>query len=259
MVSKTHSGGCIFGKLSRIGRRRSGAASADLPQGRGRPGGAESRARILDAAGELFADRGIDGVSTRELAKKANVNIGAINYHFGGKEALYHETLETLLEDTGPIFRDIVDELYRRLTAAKGAKRKLTDLTHWYVRAMFRAVLGNARAHWQMAFLLREFHNPSQEFPRLLQEKIDPMHNAVGVLIGEALGTEPDSPDVKLKTLALINQIMSFGACRAVVCARVGWDDYSPDRIDEIANSVAPSIIASLGLPSIQHTEKENA
>ncbi|HOC93401.1 MAG TPA: TetR family transcriptional regulator [bacterium] len=48
----------------------------------------ETRQRILDAATEMFASCGYDGVSVRDIAAKAGVNIGAISYHFGGKENL---------------------------------------------------------------------------------------------------------------------------------------------------------------------------
>lgn len=49
----------------------------------------ESKERILSVALELFANNGFDKTSTREIAKKANVNISAIKYYFGDKESLY--------------------------------------------------------------------------------------------------------------------------------------------------------------------------
>jgi len=49
----------------------------------------ESKERILNIALELFANNGFDKTSTREIAKKANVNISAIKYYFGDKESLY--------------------------------------------------------------------------------------------------------------------------------------------------------------------------
>ncbi len=48
----------------------------------------ETRQKILDAATEMFAANGYDGVSVRDIAAKAGVNVGAISYHFGGKENL---------------------------------------------------------------------------------------------------------------------------------------------------------------------------
>ncbi|MGA2867260.1 MAG: TetR/AcrR family transcriptional regulator [Verrucomicrobiota bacterium] len=48
----------------------------------------QTRERILDAAERLFAKRGLERVSTREITKAAQANVGAINYYFGSKEGL---------------------------------------------------------------------------------------------------------------------------------------------------------------------------
>ena len=50
-------------------------------------------AKILDAAEELFADRGYYGVSIRQITSKAGVELALVNYHFGKKENLFHEVI----------------------------------------------------------------------------------------------------------------------------------------------------------------------
>ncbi len=49
---------------------------------------ADTKTRILDAAEEAFADFGFDAASLRCIIKRANVNLAAVHYHFGSKEAL---------------------------------------------------------------------------------------------------------------------------------------------------------------------------
>jgi TetR/AcrR family transcriptional regulator, regulator of cefoperazone and chloramphenicol sensitivity len=56
--------------------------------------GESTRARILEAAGEVFADKGYAATTVREICERASVNVAAVNYYFGGKESLYTETLE---------------------------------------------------------------------------------------------------------------------------------------------------------------------
>lgn len=51
--------------------------------------------RIIDTAVPLFAMKGYAGVSVRELAKEAGVNIALISYYFGGKEKLYSHILSS--------------------------------------------------------------------------------------------------------------------------------------------------------------------
>lgn len=55
-------------------------------------------ARLLAAARALFARRGYDGTSVRAITAKAKANLGAITYHFGSKEALYHKVIESITE-----------------------------------------------------------------------------------------------------------------------------------------------------------------
>jgi AcrR family transcriptional regulator len=55
---------------------------------------ADTRERILDVAEELFAEKGIVATSLRALTKAADVNLAAVHYHFGSKEALLDAVLE---------------------------------------------------------------------------------------------------------------------------------------------------------------------
>ncbi|MDG2307030.1 MAG: TetR/AcrR family transcriptional regulator [Candidatus Binatia bacterium] len=48
-----------------------------------------TKARILQAAQEVFAERGFEGASTREIASRADVNISSLHYHWDSKETLY--------------------------------------------------------------------------------------------------------------------------------------------------------------------------
>src|SRR5580692_4347987 len=49
----------------------------------------ETRRRLLDSAGEVFAEKGFANSTVREICKKAGANIAAVNYHFGDKQKLY--------------------------------------------------------------------------------------------------------------------------------------------------------------------------
>lgn len=48
----------------------------------------ETKDRLLDAAEELFAERGVAETSLREITALADANLAAVNYHFGGKDGL---------------------------------------------------------------------------------------------------------------------------------------------------------------------------
>jgi len=57
-----------------------------------------TRQALLDHATDVFAESGFDGASVREITRRATINLAAINYHFGGKEALYREVLRLAVD-----------------------------------------------------------------------------------------------------------------------------------------------------------------
>ena len=59
---------------------------------------ADTRCRILDAAERLFADRGIDAISIRDITQAAKVNLAAVNYHFQNKKGMVTEVFGRRLQ-----------------------------------------------------------------------------------------------------------------------------------------------------------------
>lgn len=57
---------------------------------------ADTKWRVIAAATHLFASKGMENVSLRELTTAAGVNLAAVNYHFGSKEALCEAVLDSL-------------------------------------------------------------------------------------------------------------------------------------------------------------------
>jgi AcrR family transcriptional regulator len=56
------------------------------------------RNRLLDVAEKLFSERGFADTSVRDITAKANCNVAAVNYHFGGKDKLYIEMFRRHME-----------------------------------------------------------------------------------------------------------------------------------------------------------------
>lgn len=66
---------------------------------------------ILKKAHKLFAEKGYNAVSVREIAKECDVNLAAINYHFKNKESLYYETIKSSVALT----EESIHNLYTQL------------------------------------------------------------------------------------------------------------------------------------------------
>ncbi|WP_019029911.1 TetR/AcrR family transcriptional regulator [Colwellia piezophila] len=75
--------------------------------------------KILDAADVLFADKGFNGTSLREITSQANVNLAAVNYHFGSKKELIKSVMSRYMDELSP-------QLESALLLICQAKRKPT-------------------------------------------------------------------------------------------------------------------------------------
>ena len=72
-----------------------------------------TRERILDAAERLFMAHGYEGTSMRQITGEANVNLAAVNYHFGSKEALMQEAFRRRLDWLNEERMRVLDRLER--------------------------------------------------------------------------------------------------------------------------------------------------
>lgn len=74
----------------------------------------DARQKLLQTARALFSERGLEGTSTRDIAKMAGLNISLISYYFGGKEGLYKEIfmsfglhISKVIDETLASFQDL--------------------------------------------------------------------------------------------------------------------------------------------------------
>lgn len=74
----------------------------------------DTRDQILDTAERLFAEFGIDGVSIRTITAEARVNLAAIHYHFGSKEALVREVFVRRIDPLNRERLRLLDDLLER-------------------------------------------------------------------------------------------------------------------------------------------------
>ena len=65
----------------------------------------DTKSRILDAAEELFISGGFDSLSMRQITSAAGVNLAAVNYHFGSKDALIQSVLARKLDPLLPAMK----------------------------------------------------------------------------------------------------------------------------------------------------------
>jgi len=95
----------------------------------------DTRERILDTAENLFATNGFDGTSLRSITGDAHVNLAAVHYHFGSKEALIRAVIARRVE---PVNRERLALLDACEGASPDASPPVEDILRAFLRPSLR-------------------------------------------------------------------------------------------------------------------------
>jgi AcrR family transcriptional regulator len=177
-------------------------------------GSGDTKARILDAAEDIFIECGYEAMSLRQITSRADVNLAAVNYHFGTKEALIHAMLSRRLDrlnvERVKLLERFDAQLGARLTCEHvlGAMfipaLRLSRDPHAGGRAFLR-LLG--RAYTDPSAFIHDFLNGhyadvaerffdafQRALPHLPREELGwRLHFAIGALSGVLAGADTDS------------------------------------------------------------------
>jgi AcrR family transcriptional regulator len=151
------------------------------PSDRGRA----TRDRLLDAAEQLFAERGFEGTSMRAVTQAAGASVSAANYHFGSKQALLHATLQRTID---PINRRRIERLSALEREARGAPLALEVILDAFLRPAFeaRAESADAPARYRQV-AARIFSDPPEIVAELRRELFESVMGRFIEALGRAL------------------------------------------------------------------------
>lgn len=221
------------------------ALSSRLPD----PRTAETRQRIIETALRLFAEHGFRGVSVRDLSAAAAVNVAAVNYHFGSKQGLYHTIFETVLDEDEARFAAQIDAVAALLGRAGSDPCLLTAA----VEALARGLVGRLSAfeHLRLFGVLvaRELAFPGELFDLLYRRRAEPVLRLLARLVGAAWGLPPASETVRLTANVLHGNLASLVFSRPILGRQLGWDHYTPQRLDQLTLTITDLICRAIGLP----------
>jgi TetR/AcrR family transcriptional regulator, regulator of cefoperazone and chloramphenicol sensitivity len=197
----------------------------------------EPRQRLLQAAGQVFADRGYKAATVKAITELAGANIAAVNYYFRDKEGLYIEAVKAAccmqsqefpLPDWQP---------------GTPPATKLAD----FIRAEVHHLVDSRSRPWHRQLMMQELARPTPACAELVRDIIRPRAEVIGGILQELL---PDVPRSKRTLIAhsIVGQCVFHRLAQPIVSLLVGEEEYRSYDADRLAEHIIEFSFAALGL-----------
>lgn len=191
-----------------------------------------TKKRLLDTAEILFAQKGFDAVSVRELTAAAKCNMGAINYHFNGKKNLY---LEVFRSRWVPRELSMYDRLKRTLAGLK--RPSPARVIQAVGRAYLEGPLSDEELRRHRQLIIREINNPTEAFEIAADKTLRPLFKYLQKHLKPYLPGHLDEESLTLDIMSIFGILLYFNYSRPMISRVIGrrYDtDFKGRLIDHI-------------------------
>ena len=146
-----------------------------------------TRQRLLETAGQVFAEKGFDRATGKEICERAGTNTAAVNYYFGGMDGLY----AAVLHEAHSRFVTL-DALSAAVAGKADARAKLEAI----LGLIIRTLTGPLVSSWALRVLGREIIAPSSALDVLREKEFLPKTRILRAIVGELMGLPEEHPAV---------------------------------------------------------------
>lgn len=193
--------------------------------------------RLLEAAGEIFAEHGYRAATVRQICEKAGANIAAVNYYFGDKERLYLAVLRSV--------PDAHAEKYAPqpgLAAGASAAEQLRA----YIRSLLNRVFDAGRPGWHSKIIAREMIEPTRALDSLLEEVARPLHRELAAIVRRLLGASAGEDDIRLCALSIMGQCVYYHHARTVLARLYPEQGYGDADVARLVDHITEFSLAAI-------------
>ncbi|MCF8041490.1 MAG: TetR/AcrR family transcriptional regulator [Desulfarculaceae bacterium] len=198
-----------------------------------------TRERLLDEAERLFAEKGYDAVSLREITAAAGTHLAAVNYHFSSKENLYLEVFRQRWVDRARKIQAPLREL------AKRGNYTPEDVVRTMARAFLAGPLTDQERVRHSQLISREMGQQSIVFKLISQEAMKPFIELSMDMWQCCLPQETDMERLKLVMLSIFSQVLYFNFARPVVTMTMDRE-YDKEFVDQIVEHITQFALSGL-------------
>lgn len=192
------------------------------------------RERLLDAAGEVFADRGFDGATIREITRQAGMNVAAVNYYFRDKDELYAATLRHAHTAAG----DLPYEAESTMTPQ--------ERLHRFVENLLRRFLDPLRPRWHGQLMAREMAQPTRIFGQVIEEAFRPKCEWLRRALAELGEGRFDDDQLNYVATSIIGQCTFYRQNRHVIQSLFPGLLAPDDLVERLARHITDFSLAAL-------------
>ena len=158
---------------------------------------AKPRGKLLEAAGEIFAEKGFRDATHAEICRRARTNVAAINYYFESKEALYRAAFEHLAQKAETLY-----PLDGGLSATATPEERLRAFIHAHLRRMFDP----ERLGYLHRIRMAEMFDATGLLEEPLRRQLAQNRGHVLRILRELLGPQASQRDVEWCELSIVGQ-----------------------------------------------------
>lgn len=198
-------------------------------------GSDETKQRLIDAAGQIFADKGFAAATVRDICEKAKANIAAVNYYFGDKQRLYNEAVRH-----AHCIRGASDAPIWPLDASRECKLRA------FIGEMMASMWDHDRPTWELELVMQEMARPTEACVELVKDFIGPKFKVLMSIVDEFFPKGAAATGRHLAAFSVVAQCLLYRFHRPVGKLLVGNAEYASYRVDQLADHIARFSIAGL-------------
>ncbi len=194
----------------------------------------ETRQRLVEAAGEVFAEHGFRDATIREICERAKANIAAVHYHFGDKEELYAAVFSYA--------RSCAVAQFDEQASLGTAEERLRT----FIRAVLTRFFDDGRPAWLGKLVAQEMIDPTKALDSLINEQIRPNSERLKAIVRELIGVELDEQELWRCTFGIAAQWLFYFHCGQVV-KRLNPDQrFGQQELERLADHITKFSVAAL-------------